>query len=150
MFTKCLYNLRRSFIKMAGLYLLLTLSVLSCKKIEENLALRFLMDAMTNGRWLVNIYTNEGVDETAEFEGYEFQFTDDNKVYAITLTSELKGTWSASIDDRTIQANFPVSNGPLTRLNEKFKITNNTPKLVEAKPVDESRNVYLKLVKKAN
>lgn len=106
------------------------------------------MNAMTNGRWLVDIYTREEENETAAFEGYEFQFTEDNKVYAITASGELKGTWSADLTARTIESHFPVSTMPLIRLNEKFRVINNTPRLVEAIPVDESKNVYLKLVKK--
>ncbi len=122
----------------------------ACRKIQEDLALRFLMNAMTNGRWLVDVYIREENDETAAFEGYEFQFTENNKVYAITAAGEQKGTWKADLNARTIESHFPVTTMPLIRLNEKFRVINNTPKLVEAIPVDESKNVYLKLVKKAN
>lgn len=130
--------------------LTMTLLQLSCQKIKEDLGKRFLMDAMTNGRWLVDVYAREDEDETAAFEGYEFQFTEDNKVYAITASGQVKGSWSADLNERTIESNFPVITMPLIRLNEKFKVINNTPKLVEAVPVDGSQNVYLKLVKKAN
>lgn len=128
----------------------IAISAMGCKKIQEDLGLRFLMNAMTNGRWLVGVYTKDEVDETAAFEGYEFQFTEDNKVSAITASGEVKGTWSANLNEKTIESKFPVINMPLIRLNEKFRVINNTPKLVEAHPVDESKNVYLKLVKKAN
>ncbi len=128
--------------------LCITIAGTGCKKVKEDLGLRFLMNAMTNGRWLVNVYTKDGVDETAAFEGYEFQFTENNKVYAITASGELEGVWSANLNEKTIESKFPVNTMPLIRLNEKFKVVNNTPKLVEAHPVDENKDIYLKLVKK--
>jgi len=150
LFIKALYN--SNFLKrFLPAVLLITLCMsFGCRKVKEELELRFLMDAMTNGRWVVNIYTREGADETSAFKGYEFQFTSDNKVYAIKSGTEIKGTWSANLTARTIESNFPVTTTPLVWLNDNFLVTNNTPKLVEAHPLDEAKNIYLKLVKKAN
>lgn len=121
----------------------------SCKKVKEDIAMSFLIKAMTDGRWLVNIYTKDNVDETSAFDGYEFQFTADGKVYAINGSTQTEGTWVGDVNARTIYSNFPGASEPLMKLNDTFLITNNTTKLVEAKPLDQSENVYLKLVKKS-
>ena len=120
-----------------------------CKKVKEDLAMKFLLGAMTNGRWIVDTYTENDVNETAAFEGYEFQFTEDGKVFAISGAGQTEGTWVGDVNNLTIYSNFPSAGEPLVKLNDTFKITNNTTKLVEAKPTNSSRNVYLKLVKKS-
>jgi len=119
-----------------------------CKKIKEDLARRFILDAMTDGRWLVDKFTEDTEDITASFSGYEFQFEDNGKVYAITGTEQQEGTWVGDVNAITIFSNFPGATAPLSSLNDTWKITNNTTKLVEAEPVNPNRKAYLKLVKK--
>ncbi|MBX2923666.1 MAG: hypothetical protein KF746_15800 [Chitinophagaceae bacterium] len=131
---------------MAGFMLV---ALAGCKKVKEDIARKFLVDAMTNGRWIVDTYKEDDIDETAAFEGYEFQFTEDGKVYAITGAGQTAGTWKGDVDNLTIYSNFPSAGDPLVKLNDTFKITNNTTKLVEAVPFNSGRNVYLKLVKKS-
>ena len=135
-----------------GLLLLLGLSVsgMQCKKVKEDLGKKFIISAMTSGLWIVQVFTDDNVDITADFGGYEFQFREDGKVFAIkTGTAEqVSGTWEGNVDDLTIFSNFPGAGEPLLRLNDTWKITNNTTKLVEARPFNAARNAYLKLVKK--
>lgn len=121
---------------------------LGCKKVKEDIAMNFLVKAMTDGRWVVDTYTKDDVNETASFAGYEFQFLADGKVLAIKGDTQKEGTWVGDINARTIYSNFPSAAEPLIKLNNTFSITNNTTKLVEAKPLNASENVYLKLVKK--
>lgn len=141
---------KRSRFFIAVLTIGLLLPSMSCKKVKEEVAVRLLTDIMVNGRWLVDAYTVDGIDESAGFDGYEFQFTKDNKVYAINGSAQTDGTWTASVLERTIESSFPVTTEPLIKLNEKFKVTNSTSNMVEANPVNNSKNIYLKLVKKAN
>lgn len=122
--------------------------VAGCKKVKEDIAMSFLIKAMTDGRWVVDTYTKDNVNETAAFAGYEFQFQADGKVYAIKEGVQKEGTWVGDVNNRTIYSNFPAATEPLIKLNDTFSITNNTTKLVEAKPLNASVNVYLKLVKK--
>ena len=135
-----------------GLLMLLvfSLSAVQCKKVKEDLGKKFIISAMTSGLWTVQTFTDENADITANFAGYEFQFKEDGKVYAIkTGTSEqVTGAWEGNVDDLTIFSNFPGAGEPLQRLNDTWKITNNTTKLVEAKPFNSNRTAYLKLVKK--
>lgn len=135
-----------------GLLLLFVFSLggLQCKKVKEDLGKRFIINAMTSGLWIVQVFTDENVDITTDFGDYEFQFKEDGKVFAIktATTQQVEGTWEGNVDDLTIFSNFPGAGEPLLRLNDTWKITNNTTRLVEAKPFNTSRTAYLKLVKK--
>ena len=130
--------------------LLLTLLIggIACKKVKEDLARRFILSAMTDGRWLVDKFTEDTEDITASFSGYEFQFKADGKVYVILGAGQEEGTWVGDVNALTIFSNFPGAIAPLSSLNDTWKITNNTTKLVEAIPVNSTRKAYLKLVKK--
>ncbi len=133
---------------MCSLVLTLLIGGTACKKVKEDLARRFILSAMTDGRWLVDKFTEDTADITASFSGYEFQFKEDGKVYAITGAGQEEGTWVGDVNALTIFSNFPGATAPLSSLNDTWKITNNTTKLVEAKPVNSTRKAYLKLVKK--
>ncbi len=130
--------------------LIFSLSGLQCKKVKEDIGKRFIINAMTSGLWMVQVFTDDNADITANFDGYEFQFKEDGKVFAIktATTEQVMGTWEGNVNDLTIFSNFPGAGEPLQRLNDTWKITNNTTKLVEAKPFNTSRIAYLKLVKK--
>lgn len=135
-----------------GLLFLLAFSLggIQCKKVKEDIARRFIIDAMTSGLWIVQVFKDNNEDITANFRDYEFQFRDNGKVYAIkTATAEqVTGTWEGNVNDLTIFSNFPAAGEPLLRLNDTWKIINNTMKLVEAQPFSTGRSAYLKLVKK--
>ncbi|MCO5241795.1 MAG: hypothetical protein M9904_17250 [Chitinophagaceae bacterium] len=130
--------------------LIFSLSGFQCKKIKEDIGRKFIINAMTSGLWIVQTFSNENVDITAEFSSYEFQFKKDGKVIAIkAATSEqFTGSWEGNVDNLTIYSNFPGAGEPLLKLNDTWKITNNTMELVEAKPFNMGRTAYLKLVKK--
>ena len=143
--------MKRSPIGYGLLFLLaFLLGGIQCKKVKEDIARRFIIDAMTSGLWIVQVFKDNNEDITANFRDYEFQFRDNGKVYAIkTATAEqVTGTWEGNVNDLTIFSNFPGAGEPLLRLNDTWKIINNTMKLVEAQPFSTSRSAYLKLVKK--
>jgi len=128
--------------------LLFGISIAHCKKAKEELAKNYVIEVMTNGRWIVEQFSEDAIDESSSFTPYEFQFTADGKVYGIEGANQTPGTWSGDATAMTIYSNFPAANDTLTKLNDTWKITNNTPSLVEAKPNNPSRVAYLKLVKK--
>ena len=142
----------RKFRVCYGLLFLLVFSLggLQCKKVKEDLGKKFIINAMTSGLWIVQTFTDDNIDITADFTGYEFQFKEDGKVFAIkTATAEqVQGAWEGNVNDLTIFSNFPGAGDPLLKLNDTWKIINNTTKLVEAKPFNSARTAYLKLVKK--
>ena len=111
--------------------------------------MKFIVSAMTSGRWIVDQFTDNTEDVAAEFAGYEFQFTENGKVYGYYNNTTIEGTWVGDVNNLTIKSEFAGATQPLIRLNDTWKVTNNTTKLVEAAPFNTTtRTAYLKLVKK--
>ena len=126
--------------------LIIAISVAHCSKKEAQK--NIIIQAMTDGRWVVQQFTESTQDVSPEFTTYEFQFFDNGTVQGISGTNITTGTWTANPDARTITSVFPTGNDTLKRLNDTWKIFNNTFTLVEANPANTGRTAYLKLVKK--
>jgi hypothetical protein len=115
---------------------------------KEELQKDFVIQVMTSGRWLVQDFTENTVDVSGEFGGYEFQFFENGTVQGIKGSIITTGTWVGNASAQTIFTSFPSGNDTLLRLNDTWKITNSSLSLVEAMPSGTSRIAYLKLVKK--
>jgi hypothetical protein len=115
---------------------------------KEDVQKDIILKAMTSGRWIVSTFTETGSDFSADFTPWEFQFFENETVQAINGTTTITGSWTANVDARTISASFPLGDATVARLNDTWLIYNNTFTLVEANPLNTSRNAYLKLNKK--
>jgi hypothetical protein len=130
------------------LLLLISISIAHCAKKVEEIQKDLVIQVMTSGRWLVQNFSENTVDVSNEFTNYEFQFFENGTVQAINGAVISTGTWVGNASALTIYTNFPVGSIPIIRLNDTWKITNNTLSLVEAIPSNAGRTAYLKLVKK--
>ena len=126
------------------------LASVSCKKAIEAKEKSLILQAMTDGRWYVELYKDTTSDVTAEFAGYEFQFYEDNNVEAIINGAvKTNGSWSADVSTYSITANFPANAGDtLRRLNYTWKLTDSYTDYVEAKTTTASGDNILHLRKK--
>src|SRR4051812_16020545 len=52
-----------------------------------------------NGAWRVTSYSQDGVDQTAKFNGYLFEFDSGTVLTATNGTSNNLGSWSVTSDD---------------------------------------------------
>lgn len=121
----------------------------SCKKAIEQKKKDIIIDAMTNGRWYVELYKDTTTDVTPDFTGYEFQFYENGNVDGIKEAVTKSGTWVTDISNYTITAAFPASAGDtLKRLNYTWKITDSYLDYVEAKTTTSSGDNILHLRKK--
>jgi len=131
------------------LTLLFVAASTGCKKAVEENARRVLLDLMTNGRWVVQTFTESGVDLSADYSPWEFQFYENGSVDGLNGTQKVTGTWAVDEIKLTIQSSFPTgSPAALTRLSETWNLTKTTLSYVEAKPSNPNRTAYLKLVRK--
>jgi len=119
-----------------------------CAKKVEQIKKNIVVDAITNGRWIVQSFTDNDTDITSQFAPYEFQFHEDGTVVGYKGVVESPGTWVGDVNALTIFSNFPAANDTIVRLNETWKIINNTYTMVEAKPSNGMRIATLTLVKK--
>jgi hypothetical protein len=132
----------------ACLLLILLYGLSGCSKSIEDQQRDLIVGIMTDGRWMVQVFQEQNTDLSQEFTGYEFQFIANGTVQAIKGSSVTEGTWSASASSYSITSGFPTGDATLKRLNDTWRITNNTLRFVEARPMDNLRTAYLKLVKK--
>lgn len=117
-----------------SLWLILLLVILGCtKKQVEQQQVDLVVQAMVNGQWKVSVFNKGGIDFTADFSTYTFQFKSNYTVDAINNGSwEKTGNWNADANAKTITSNFINSNNPLLLLNGTWKITNSSWTSVQA------------------
>jgi len=120
----------------------------SCNKLIEEKKKDVIVDAMTDGRWIVKDYKAAGIYVTAEFDGYEFQFFENGKVQAIVNTTITNGTWIGDVNALTITSNFSGAQLPVTRLNATWKITDSDWSYVKAYSTSGADTNFLDLQKK--
>lgn len=115
------------------LTILVLFILLGCKKAVEKQQENAIMQAMTDGQWVITNFTTNGTDITADFSGYKFQYFNDYTVDAIKNGSiEKTGTWLGDINSMSISANFSNAINPLSLLNGTWLITDNSWTYVKA------------------
>lgn len=131
--------------------LILLSGTISCEKAKEianQQAEDIVVTLMTNGRWLVDQFSVSGINQKAEFDGYEFQFLKDGTVDAIKGSTTTKGTWKGNQTVLTLESNFANGNDTLKKLNYTWYIAKSDASSVEAKVIQTGYVSNIRLVKK--
>ena len=105
---------------LAGCFALM--AAVSCKKAIEKKAENMIMDAITNGQWIVEQYFEGSNNISSQFLNYTFQFNSNGTVTGNINNTATPGTWSANTTDYTITSSFPNTGDPLQKLNGVWKI----------------------------
>ena len=111
----------------------------SCKKRQ----VRKIESSVTEGTWRITQYTDDGVDETSDFNGDVFTFMDDGTLL-VTGTHEATGTWSVdreSNDDsggRHIEFRISLPPPGLDELSDDWEVESHSDSRLELK--DDSGN----------
>lgn len=129
--------------------ILILTSSLSCKKLIEDKQRAVILDAMTNGVWIVEQYIENGLNITSDFLNYEFQFYENGKVNATLGTNVVNGTWEADVNKYTITSNFGAAVHPVPKLNATWLLTDSYWDYVEAETTTPSGKNILHLRKKS-
>ena len=134
------------FLIVAGIVIMMSFS---CKKAIEQAKKNIIVNAVTNGRWYVELYKQDTTDVTGDFFGYEFQFYENGTVDGIKSTSTNSGTWVTDINNYTITAAFlPAAGDTLNRLSYTWKITDSALDYVSATTTTSTSTNTLHLRKK--
>ena len=85
---------------------------------------------LINGSWRVSLLTDDGRDETSDYEGYTFVFGNDGKLTATRGAVTTTGTWRTQRDDGSNELVILLSttDRDLLELNDDWDIilSNNT------------------------
>lgn len=128
------------------LCLSLTLSS-SCKKAIEDTKKSFVLNVITDGQWYVTSYDEAGTLITSQFNGYTFQFFEDERIIAYKGASSQQGTWSGNIADYSITSNFVDAEEPVSKLNGTWELKDSGDNFVVAERDTAQGKLKLRLEK---
>jgi len=134
---------------MKQLLIIISLACLTgCKKVIEKKAETAIMNAMTDGQWVITTFTSNGTNITTDFSAYRFQYFSNYTVNAIKSgTVENTGNWEGDVNTMSIFANFPNATDPLLLLNGTWHVTDNSWTYVKATMTIGSETRTLRLDK---
>lgn len=120
----------------------------SCKKAIEKKAQDMVLDAMTNGEWIVEQYIEGSNNVSNQFLNYSFRFFSDGTVTGTLNSTATNGTWAANASDYTIASDFPTATDPVKKLNGLWKIKDSYWDFVKAERATANGTNVLYLRKK--
>lgn len=121
---------------------------MSCKKAIEKKAQDMIMDAITNGEWIVEQYFEGGNNLSSQFLNYSFRFYEDGTVTGTISNTATNGTWAPNATEYTIFSEFPTATDPLKKLNGLWKIKDSYWDFVKAERATANGTNVLMLRKK--
>lgn len=121
---------------------------MSCKKAIEKKAQDMIMDAITNGEWIVEQYLEGSNNISNQFLNYSFRFYTNGTVTGTVGSTTTNGTWVGNATDYTINAEFPSAPDPLKKLNGLWKIKDSYWDYVKAEMATPGGTNVLMLRKK--
>jgi len=129
-----------------SLILLMTIIMVGCSEDDSNdtnsIDLTQANQQVQNGTWRITSFVDSGQNETADFNGYEFDFRQDGTVVASNGTTTYNGTWSITDssssgddspdDDADFNLFFPVSeDDDFEDLNDDWDIVSVSNSLID-------------------
>lgn len=84
-----------------------------------------LTSILTDGTWHVSYYF-DNIDETSNYNGYNFTFNSNGSVAAVKGTSTIGGTWSTSVNSGQDILLLKFNDSKLDELEDDWKITEYT------------------------
>jgi hypothetical protein len=94
----------------------------SCKKAIENKQHEILMDAITDGVWIVEQFFEGATNISSEFLYFEFRFYEDGTVTSTKGNIITNGSWAGDMSNFSITSQFPGATDALKKLNGVWQI----------------------------
>ena len=105
---------------------------------------------VTSGTWKVTLFTDSGNDETSDFAGYTFTFSDGGTLTAVKNGVTKTGTWSVNNTSNKFNIDLGQkidTNKPLGELTDDWKILSNTETVIRLTDDNASSNEFLTFTK---
>lgn len=117
------------------------LVMVSCKK-DDIKQKENIESQVSTGTWKISYFSDSGVNETVNFNGYNFEFKSDGTLTASNGTNTYNGTWSVtdsnssddSPNDLDFNINFNLTND-FEDLNDDWDIISHTDSKLELNDV---------------
>jgi cell division protein ZapA (FtsZ GTPase activity inhibitor) len=88
----------------------------------------------SNSVWFISSYLDDGIDETATFNGFTFEFGNSGTVEAQNGSTMVNGSWSSIGNGMELSLNFG-STVPLDELNDEWDVISITTNQIELQDV---------------
>jgi hypothetical protein len=121
---------------------------MSCKKAIEKKAQDMVMEAITDGQWMVEQYFEDTNNLSSQFQNYYFKFNSNGTLTGTVNSSITSGTWVPNVSNYTITSDFPSAIDPLKKLNGVWKIKDSDWDYVKAQMSTSDGTKVLALRKK--
>lgn len=92
-----------------------------------------ITNILLDGTWFVASYIDSGVDETADYNGYDVDFNTGNQVVATNGSNTNNGTWVVNGSGTELTLNF--TGVPFDEFNSDWDIVSALPNRVELRDV---------------
>jgi hypothetical protein len=121
---------------------------LSCKKAIEDKKKDLIIEAMTNGVWIVEQYFEGTNNISNDFLYYEFRFYENGTVTGTKNAEVTHGSWEGNATNYSITSQFPTATDPIKKLNGVWLIKDSYWNYVEAEMTTSTGINLLRLIKK--
>ncbi len=94
-------------------------------------------NSIVSGSWRVTLFSEDGVVQTSNYNGYNFTFNANATVEATNGTTVRTGTWTTGTDDSTpkLILTFTATTGPFEEISEDWRIVSVTSSRIELRHV---------------
>lgn len=94
-------------------------------------------NTVVTGSWRVALFSENGVVQTSNYNGYSFSFNANSTVEAVNGTTVQTGTWTTGTDDSTPKfiLTFSAVSGPFEEISEDWRILSVSSTRIELKHV---------------
>jgi hypothetical protein len=95
----------KKILNIAALAIIMTAAFSSCKKDDNSASVQAtaLNSIAVQGKWQVTFFSDNSVDKTIHFTGYQFQFNSNNTITATKGAVAVNGSWASGTDDSTVK-----------------------------------------------
>lgn len=101
---------------------------------------------LTTAVWFVNLYNENGSDETCAYVAYEFMFDEDGTIEAVGDFDVRNGTWELETVDSELKLNFDFEttggNDPFEALMTQWNVLESTAQNIKLKDTNNGNGVF--------
>ncbi len=138
-------------ISLVSTILVVILLYSSCSKSTSSSLVNNVTPIVTNGTWQVSLFSERGVNETADFSGYSFTFQSDGKLMVQKGGASIKqGSWTEDNSSGKLIINLGVkdnTNKPLGQLSDDWILTAKSDTKISLTDDNTTRNELLEFTK---
>ena len=102
---------------------------------------------ITSGNWRVSYFLNKNIDQTSNYNGYNFVFNTNKNCVAVKNTISINGKWENSISGGKSKFKLKFDGSNLDELGKKWKVIQYSNTVIQLKNDDNKGDKFLNFTK---